>query len=355
MIRLLLFYFCCFYSSSLFSQALQGKIIDAETGKALSGASIYINNTSIGTMSDSTGSFQILNPVNGDLIASYIGYERTITPIQILNFSDKNFLLQLYKKQQSLEEVLLINDATRAKYLSYVKKILLGKTEEAVHCRIENLKDVYFVSSKDGDEFITARAEKPLKIYNKKLGYKIQFDLVDFEYNPYNGSYSYYGYTVFENLGNSKKHLKFRENSYYGSELQFFRSVISDSLIENGFTVWNIVADSSSKGYGNYKTITEPFNRFKLLKKDTTDGLYQLYWNVELRIVYNKKLNVFLNRESFSPLILHGNISRLEKVTKYILIDKYGYVINPMHLYKSGYWSMYSLANMLPFDYQPSP
>src|SRR5450432_3945071 len=55
---------------------VQGNVTDEKTGQALAGASVYCQNTTVGTLSGSDGHFS-LHLSNGgyDMVISYTGYE----------------------------------------------------------------------------------------------------------------------------------------------------------------------------------------------------------------------------------------------------------------------------------------
>jgi hypothetical protein len=62
---------------SCFAQLkIKGKVIDSSNGKPIPDASVFLNNATIGTKSNTDGSFTLngLNPGQYDLIVSVIGY-----------------------------------------------------------------------------------------------------------------------------------------------------------------------------------------------------------------------------------------------------------------------------------------
>lgn len=75
----------------LFAQSstghLQGKVMDKTTEETLPGASVYLQGTSIGTMTDVEGNYRIANIPFGkhNLVVSYIGYKSEIIPINIVS------------------------------------------------------------------------------------------------------------------------------------------------------------------------------------------------------------------------------------------------------------------------------
>jgi hypothetical protein len=81
MIRLisLLSLFIASYSSEKQQTGLQGVIIDKETKEVLTGASIRISGTAIGTQSDASGRFNLNIPLSHDkdtLVITHVGYKK---------------------------------------------------------------------------------------------------------------------------------------------------------------------------------------------------------------------------------------------------------------------------------------
>src|SRR5690348_5944961 len=73
----ILFCFCVFFSFSGHAQKLlKGIVVDAEKDKAVPSASVFLNNTSIGTTANAEGKFELYMPSGKyELIVSSIGYE----------------------------------------------------------------------------------------------------------------------------------------------------------------------------------------------------------------------------------------------------------------------------------------
>jgi len=99
----------CFFSTSVFSQKeIKNKIVDFATLVPLENASIYVQNTTIGTISNKDGKFVLIVPeeVEKDtLIISSIGYKSFKTAI-----SDFDNTIEIYLEEDiaSLDEVLLV-------------------------------------------------------------------------------------------------------------------------------------------------------------------------------------------------------------------------------------------------------
>ena len=104
---------------------------------------------------------------------------------------------------------------------------------------IKNRKDIYFTSG-DSKRSFKAYADTPLVIINKKLGYKISFELSEFFFDEASGRTFYYGYTRFEDMGTKSRWIKNRKQCYYGSTMHFYRSLIENDLKKQGYQIYLI-------------------------------------------------------------------------------------------------------------------
>jgi hypothetical protein len=98
------FLFCCFalfLSATAFTQdktfSIHGKVTDSASGNPLPGASVFCQNTTTGTISNSEGVFS-LRMANGgyDLVISYTGYETRV--LRVSNNSQNKDSLNIILK-----------------------------------------------------------------------------------------------------------------------------------------------------------------------------------------------------------------------------------------------------------------
>src|SRR3982750_4669851 len=87
----------CLLSLTSFSQDkmfyIHGKVVDEKTGAILSNASVFCQNTTTGTISNSEGLFSLrLNNGGYDLVISYTGYETQLLRVSN-SMKDKDSLL----------------------------------------------------------------------------------------------------------------------------------------------------------------------------------------------------------------------------------------------------------------------
>ncbi len=332
-----------------------------QSNKAIAGASVYFNNTSIGTITNEKCEFTIPNPINGEVIISSVGYERLVHKLNVAALTGKSFTFKLAEKEATLRDVMILPEAMRRSYLQLFKANFLGLTEEADLSRITNLYSIEFAAGDEKSGFI-AYSDTPLTIVNKKLGYIIKFDLVEFSLNQRTGQTSFYGYTRYEDMGDKKRWAKNRERAYYGSTLHFFRSLISNNLEKQSFSILRVREDSmrqtDAMGRLFFKKIDVgiPVTANDIVKKDTTQNIYIASWKDKLMVQYlkNPASKGYLSKKT----IINGNLPNgarsyllLNELT--VGIDDFGILADPMNVFFTGYWSYEKAANLLPYNYYP--
>ncbi|MGG6230331.1 carboxypeptidase-like regulatory domain-containing protein [Tenacibaculum sp. SDUM215027] len=398
-----LFIFLLFVSSISFSQILIKGNVFSETNKPLEGASIYFNNTTVGTITNSKGEFELkIKEGNYTLVISFLGYKTKqlfITPQK----KDVSINIKLEEDSSVLNEVVIkktVYDKNWEYNLARFKQAFLGRTKLAKTCKILNEKDLHFDYNIKTNT-LTAFAKKPLKIKHQGLRYLITYDLIDFSLKKQRLFFS--GFARYKNLRKNIKR-KWKQNrleAYNGSQMHFLRSLTSKRLKEDGFIVNQFkrvqnpnrpseekikIAKELLKLYGNSinlsKQITDPktvsdsiivtLQKAKLPKHQ--DYLYKKNIPYEDMIAYDSNtpflnfknyLMVIYTKESEEENYLIGMFGKRKKAsgvqTSNIVlleenaqIDKSGVLINPNAIFNEGYWGFEAFANMLPLDYRTS-
>jgi hypothetical protein len=119
-------------SQSVFAQAvLKGKVINGESGKPLPSVSVYLNNTSLGTITDEQGLFilQKIPPGKFRLVVSSIGFETYVKLVEPQVLS-KDLVISLKPKSERLNsfEVLPFEPNGWEKWGKLFTDILIGTT-----------------------------------------------------------------------------------------------------------------------------------------------------------------------------------------------------------------------------------
>ena len=334
--RIYFSFICLFLSVTVFGQQkLSGYVYSAKDSTALEAVSIYFDGTTIGSITNQKGHYSISaqESIKSPLVITMMGY----SPVYINNYLNTNGKMPpvyLEEMTEQLDQVFLETDPwTRERKLKVFMREFLGRSQEALKCKIHNpeaLKLHYSPSQLK----LTAWANEPLIIENKHLGYTVNYTLNDFYVN-YEKSLSsgmqfvnmvyYEGFSFYQELKKKtrRKYIKNREDSYSGSTLHFMRSLAQKKLHENGFRIF--------------------YDKFEAPP----------YLNFEFRKVLEKTY-VKLLVEKLSILYNNNEQSAIQTNQPFI-IDAFGNHTPPSAVIIGGAMSTRSFAFMLPLDYKLQP
>ena len=326
-----------FLSFSMFSQTLSGKVLD-EKNLPVAGANIYFDGTTIATISDENGNFKLnySSKTNSLLAISFIGYQTQY--IQNIDVS-KELKIVLLESNNTLNEVIVKKDRfSRKQKLQLFKEQFLGQTSNAKLTRIENEDDLYF----DYDEkamILKAYSENPLTIINDALGYKISYELVDFEANFFRATMKstevnrsfYAGLSRFEEIKSDAKKVKKREKSFKGSQIHFFRNLVNNVWNKDNFLLFK---GSFQDNPSDYFQILDEGDYKKVMITKQTNGLASKNFVAEFNLLFDKKQQ-----------------SRIVFETETFYVDKFGNNSNIENIIFSGYLSSLKVGDMLPLNY----
>ena len=290
-----------FYSTISYSQEITGTVYSIVAGEPLEGASVYFNNTTIGTTTNSKGEFTLEFPetIDTPLIISFLGYQTLI----IDDFSEmQDIEFVLLESANFLNEVVLSgkDSWSRELKLKEFKRNYLGETKNGLSSSIKNEKDLILRYDKKKKK-LSAYSNVPILIHNKNLEYDIRVNLIHFEVvysyvsmNKKNLTVKnvyYLGNNFFQSIEKnpSKSILKKRMDSYYGSPLHFIRSLARENLEKEKYKLFAGGWQTKSKRYITVTPIDNLGNVKVEIKKD------------KLNIVFkgNKQSYIKINQPEF--------------------------------------------------------
>ncbi|MBK9569478.1 MAG: carboxypeptidase-like regulatory domain-containing protein [Chitinophagaceae bacterium] len=149
---------------------ITGTVMDSTTREPLPKASVFCQNTTLGTVTDKQGEFSLSLKSGGyELIFSYTGYQT-----QTIRVTDNNKLeILLVKEDKSMGEVFLKNTYEVAdgwdKYGDFFIKNFIGSTPNANQCVLANPEVLKFYFYKRTNRLKVLSTE-PLQVFNKALG-----------------------------------------------------------------------------------------------------------------------------------------------------------------------------------------
>ena len=180
-LSLVLLMFCSIAHSQ---SVLKGKVINEETQKPLASVSVYLNNTSLGAVTNDGGIFIIPKIPSGKfkLVASCVGFETYVNMIDPRSVG-KDFIISLKPKAGELQGISVTPPEPDGwkKWGKLFTELFIGDTPGSNDCKLTNPEVVKF--RMNADNTLTAYATEPLQIVNYNLGYEIKYKLEEFQYD----------------------------------------------------------------------------------------------------------------------------------------------------------------------------
>ena len=348
----LLFLLCGFSITSLAQFVITGTVMDSSSREPLAKASVFCQNTTLGTITNKEGEFSLSLKSGGyDLIFSYTGYQT-----QTVRVTENNKLeILLIKEDKSLGEVVLSNSNEVKdgweKYGDFFIKNFIGSTPNAGQCTLLNPEVLKFYYYKRSNKLKVLTTDAIL-ISNNALGYNLRYQLDSFVYYYNTNINLYRGYCLFtemegtDSLKNSWT--KKRANAYYGSKLQFMRSYYDSTLVEDGWLV-DMLDENNDKKFNKIKDVYDTLYYGAL---DSTMQV-EIYYPRKISITYtkNRPEAEYLKKMNL-PKSVPYCISYID-IKQTIAITENGYYYDQKDWVNQGYWSWKNLGDLLPYDYLP--
>lgn len=357
------------FSITSFSQSnnfyISGTVINKETNLPMQGASVFAQNTTIGTATNSEGKFSLQLPVGGyDLVVTFTGFTTETKRITSSEGDNRDIVFELKPKEKEMEAVAIIatsevKDGWK-KYGDFFLDHFIGKTVNSASCKIKNPGVLKFYFSKKKNR-LKVMASEPLQIENKALGYNIKYTLDSFTHAYETQISLYTGYPLFEEMESTDNQQKnnwdlARQKAYKGSILHFMRSIYKKELKEEGFEVQFLVT-YKSRGEERDTALVLKNNIYPALNYMKDDSTH----TVEIRPNQNK-IGIIFSKEKPAEGYLKENIPESADFQFSILnfvpgvsitIEQNGYYFEQNDIDISEYWTWDKVADQLPYNYVP--
>ena len=408
-----LFLVCCI---GAFSQAvLRGKVISEDTQKPLAAVSVYLNNTSLGAVTNDDGVFIITKIPSGEfrLVASCVGFETYVSMIDPRTVG-KDFIISMKPNAEELQGFTVTTPDPEGwkKWGKLFTELFIGDTPGSNDCKLTNPEVIKF--RMNADNTLTAYAKEPLQIVNYNLGYEIKYKLEEFQYDFNIKLVNFSGYAFFTDMGvkhpnRVRRYGEARLETYKGSFLHFKRAFFANELDAQGFELRSlgnmsnpekdrakrlfslhrdsVILDTTGLAFTTHinpngnpyisssTTKTEDSSDYfkkKLLEPDSVishqlissdsigfaadSTVAGMYFRDSLEVSYKFKTipNRYrvLNKDHKHETFPVSQFVFVNKRPIYILNSGYHY--KPYDLKITGYWAWSeNISTLLPFDYRP--
>ncbi|MEP7256071.1 MAG: carboxypeptidase-like regulatory domain-containing protein [Ferruginibacter sp.] len=353
--------FLIFTSLVVFSQSnysISGKVIDATTKLPMQAASVFAENTTIGTATTPDGNFRLELPNGGyDLVVTFTGYQTETKRITTADAGNNNIVIELKQKEKALEDVVVRSTAEvtdgLAKYGEFFLDNFIGKTANSKYCTIKNKEVLKFYFYKRTNR-LKILATAPLEIVNEALGYTIKYELDSFthEYNTQVSQYT--GSPLFEEMQTDNTEQKAKWNAarllaYNGSILHFMRSLYNKKLKEEGFEIQFLITVNEKEMAIPVKDFYGGLNYYK---EDSTQSVVVSPNQSEVVVIYKNEEpeQNYLAANPEQPKKFQLSVfSFIPK--EYIVIEQNGYYFEQTDFTVNQYLAWEKVADMLPYNF----
>lgn len=370
-------------------QVLKGRVLDEKTNEPVAFASVFINTTTTGTLTNEKGEFALtVKAGNYEIIVSIVGYEPLVLALDTRKKLAASYLFKIQPKTYSLQTVGVKGKRDDSWYdnLKIFKEQFLGRSEIAQQCRLLNEDQLVIVFDPE-TALLEVKSDEVLKIENRELGYRINYLLTEFRYEMRQGYVAYLGYPSFElmegNKSQQKRWAKNRQRAFKGSVMHFVRSLRNQKLEEEGFNLRRLIrmpnpnrpteeelneARQKIREQGSFRK-DDPLDKIlakaslpKIIEKlDTARVSYDEYLKKD-QMVFEGFFQVVYTGEKEEPAYVlsqshHRNrqptfqTSVFYLKTDSVLLEENGSLLPPLGVMFEGYWGWEKVGDLLPVDY----
>jgi hypothetical protein len=349
---------------------VSGQVLDASTDLPLPGVHVFLTGTTLGTVSDLEGRFNItrIPPGSYGVVASMVGYHRQMKQQLLAAERTESIIFELQPQTLQLETVLVEGRRPRRWrwMVGQFKERFLGTTPNARKCEILN-PEVLDLSYDRTDDRLSARTQLPLEIENDALGYRLTLELDTMDATS--NRWEWRGVVYFEEMEppDDKQAANWerrREETYIGSAAHFLSALIDDRLEDNGFRAVPV-----AHPWHGWETEQDPEVLDGLIQQGPNAYVYELRGPVVLWIVYGDTEGIdtgpaayFARRRKLVTDRLRGRFaapdprvtigSWLNITHARVQVDPAGWMFQREGLIRYGEWAHSRFADELPRDYR---
>jgi len=390
--RLIIITLCLFFPVALLAQTgvISGRVLRADTKEPLAKVSVFLSNATVGTTTSEDGTYTLrgIRPGQYDLVITSVGFEEQTQQV-LVGSQALTVNAELKPQVMQLGEVIVTDNANWKNNYAMFLTEFLGTSANAKQCKIINPHDITLIYRRS-KKTLEAFSYDFINIENKALGYRVKFLLKSFKSDKLNNLISWQGRLLYEDLPGSqaqkRKWEERRQDTYYGSSLHFFRSLVSGSYAKEGF-IMNILARRPNPARAPEELIQRKIDKFQMVNRDSLnywvkmydlpkyretlyrqpvtpdqvvhptdrDGLSAISFPECLYVIYTKKRETQDFKDIYRPLDMENYETSVVTLYKpYAVFDNNGAVVSSQSTLFEGTWSKSKVAELLPVDYVPS-
>jgi hypothetical protein len=346
------------------AKTLKATVLDAKTKEPVIGANVYLDGTTIGTVTGTDGKFalDVFMRIYTKLVISFVGYESVLIPDPFEGIPE---VIYLEEKDNRLDEVVVIGKPTftEKQKMKAFREQFLGRTRAGQSCRIRNEDVIRLIYDPEANK-LHGYADAPIEIENSYLGYFIRCELLEFMLDLKPGKKSLYpdnvsfasitGAAFFREI-QTNDIISYRRESIYSISLRRFFQLLSDKTIhKSGFSIFKNEENNKREP----EKVIPVGDCFEIIKKPSDSQITAMALNPAQKDSAGI-ISMIVSELSIAPSVYSDLKYRRDKYSKlYFLtdtfyVDKYGNTDLIKNLIVTGVMGYQRLGDTLPFDYLP--
>ena len=327
------------------------------SGTALQGASVFAQNTTLGTVTDEEGNFRLgLSAGSHDLVVTFTGMQAESKRVSAANANQEHVFV-LSEKEKQMDEVAVVasNEVKDGweKYGAFFLSEFIGESPNARQTTITNPEVLKFFYSKRRNR-LKVLADEDIKIENPALGYNIRYNLDSFTHEYTTKMSMFAGYPLFEerpaaDSAQAALWSNARLKAYDGSILHLMRSIYDGSVKEEGFAIQG-VAKRNNRDVA--VDVPDQYTFINYLKDDSLQTVTITPQQSKIGVQfsperplqeYNKKFPSEPKDRQFSIMVFQPGHS--------LVIEPSGYYFEQGDVTYGGYLAWVKIGDLLPYNY----
>ena len=353
---------------------IAGVVCDIDTKSPISNAHIYLDGTSINSITNNSGRFELKlkSAINSKLVVQHLSYETTLIDHPFEELPDTLFIRE---QENTISEVVVLADRfSRAQKMRAFREQFLGRSRAGRGCAIKNEDDIQLYFNMHTRK-LSASSDKPIVVVNNYLGYEISFTLVDFwvqydrdDLNSKGIQNTHFAVvSSFSDIAPDNRSIKRRRDAAYEiSTNYFFKCFANNKLNDNKFVLYNSKYHQINSQ--NYFSITDTLS-LKTISiipgtdiADSTMNDNKSVVNTNGRAFQSNSQDIFsisdmyTERKFYGFIAVHYNyhetFSYLNFYTDSFRIDQYGNIDEIDKIVFLGLMGDNRAGDMLPVEYE---
>lgn len=341
------------------TSTLEGRVLDAERNIPLPDTHVFIAQTMNGTVTDSSGRFRLdgVRPGARRLVVSRVGHVNEAKSFRLAPGRPQVYTIRLRSEVLQSPPVTVSAERDEEWYerLGRFKRLFVGTSGHAEKCTLVNPEVLRFEKKWWGT--FKARAENPVVIENRALGYRLTYFLKEFEESG--PVVRWDGEPLFEPLTpqDSAQATRWRQNrreAYRGSIRHFLHALLDDRLDEEQFELYRLPRASAFRRTSRADRM--PTSRDRIL--DTgPDSTHLLDTYDRLEVVYRgePESEAYLEWADITQRQPRDHqTSQIELNEHPIHVDPSGEIVEPYGATLYQYFAFTTrMSELLPREYDP--